>query len=75
MSRDCAVLPRKLDWMLIFRMDELKAIMREQGTFIFFPTLGSSTSLITVFGDSRLTIERTIKAVMALAAQFYNASF
>jgi len=75
MSRDCAVLPRKLDWMLIFRMDDLKATMRDQGTFISFPPLGSSASLITVFGDSRLTIERTIKAVMALAAQFYNASF
>ncbi|KAF8343016.1 uncharacterized protein EI90DRAFT_3031069 [Cantharellus anzutake] len=74
-SRDCAILPRKLDWMLMNRVDELKTIMRDQATYISFPALGSSASLITVFGDSRLTIERTIEAVMALAAQFYTASF
>ena len=66
MSRDAAILPRKLDWMLTDRMDDLKGIMNDNGTFISFPPLGSQTSMITVFGDNRVNIQRTIRCVMQL---------
>ncbi|GAA5876213.1 hypothetical protein JCM1840_007074 [Sporobolomyces johnsonii] len=74
-SRDTAILPRKLDWMLSDRLDDLKQIMNDNGTFINFPPLGSQASLISVYGDHRVNIERSIRAVMALACQFYVASF
>ncbi|VDB84505.1 unnamed protein product [Peniophora sp. CBMAI 1063] len=74
-SRDTAILPRKLDWMVLERADDLKAVMNDNGTFIMFPPLGSSTSLITVFGDHKVNVQRTIRAVMQLACQFYVASF
>ncbi len=73
-SRDTAILPRKLDWMLMERMDELKTIITDNATFARFPPVGSQSSLITVFGDNRVAIERTIRAVMALASQYYVAS-
>ncbi|KDQ13625.1 hypothetical protein BOTBODRAFT_111266 [Botryobasidium botryosum FD-172 SS1] len=73
--RDIALLPRKLDWMLTERKDELKAIMVDNGTFINFPLIGSQTSLISVYGDNQLNIQRTVRAVMQLASQFYVASF
>ena len=66
MSRDTAILPRKLDWMLTDRMDDLKTIMNDNATFINFPPIGSSTSLITVYGDSKVNIQRTIRSVMQL---------
>ena len=66
MSRDTAILPRKLDWMVTERAEDLKALMHDNATFIQFPPLGSSTSLITIFGDHRVNIQRTIRAIMQL---------
>lgn len=65
-SRDTAILPRKLDWMMTDRAEDLKAVMSDNATFIQFPPIGSSTSLITVFGDHRVNIQRTIRSVMQL---------
>ncbi|KAF8350277.1 cytoplasmic protein [Amanita rubescens] len=75
MSRDTAILPRKLDWMVTDRGDDLKQIMNDNATFIQFPPLGSSTSLITVFGDHRVNVQRTIRSIMSLACQYYVGSF
>ncbi|KLO20412.1 cytoplasmic protein [Schizopora paradoxa] len=74
MSRDSAILPRKLDWMLTDRMDDLKSIMNDNATFLNVPPIGSSNSLITVYGDNKVNIQRTIRTVMQLACQFYVAS-
>ncbi|KAJ7630704.1 hypothetical protein FB45DRAFT_1003704 [Roridomyces roridus] len=74
-SRDTAILPRKLDWMVTDRADDLKSIVSDNGTFIQFPPLGSSTSLITVYGDHRVNIQRTIRSIMALACHYYVGSF
>ncbi|KIY45344.1 hypothetical protein FISHEDRAFT_49267 [Fistulina hepatica ATCC 64428] len=74
-SRDTAILPRKLDWMVTDRSDDLKTIMSDNATFIQFPPIGSSTSLITVYGDHRVNVLRTIRCIMQLACQFYVAFF
>ncbi|KAI0803061.1 cytoplasmic protein [Irpex lacteus] len=73
-SRDTAILPRKLDWMVTERAEDLKAVMHDNATFIQFPPIGSSTSMITVYGDLRVNIQRTVRAIMQLACQFYVAS-
>ncbi|KAJ6627168.1 hypothetical protein B0H10DRAFT_423110 [Mycena sp. CBHHK59/15] len=74
-SRDTAILPRKLDWMVTDRTDDLKSIVSDNATFIQFPPLGSSTSLITVYGDHRVNIQRTIRSIMQLACNYYVGSF
>ncbi|GLB36375.1 putative K homology RNA-binding domain containing protein [Lyophyllum shimeji] len=74
-SRDTAILPRKLDWMVTDRAEDLRSIMFDNATFIHFPPLGSSTSLITVYGDHRVNIQRTIRSIMQLACQYYVGSF
>jgi hypothetical protein len=68
-SRDTAILPRKLDWMVTDRAEDLKTIMSDNATFIQFPPIGSSTSLITVFGDHRVNIQRAIRSVMQLVCR------
>ncbi|PWZ03626.1 hypothetical protein BCV70DRAFT_20437 [Testicularia cyperi] len=73
-SRDAAILPRKLDWMLCERLEELRSTMLDNGTFVAFPIIGSQTSVVSVFGDNRVNIERTIRSIMQLACQFYVAS-
>ncbi|KAH9921957.1 uncharacterized protein BXZ73DRAFT_91658 [Epithele typhae] len=73
-SRDSAILPRKMDWMVTERAEDLKTLMHDNATFIQFPPIGSSTSLITVIGDNRVNVQRTIRSIMQLACQFYVAS-
>ncbi|RXK40626.1 hypothetical protein M231_02081 [Tremella mesenterica] len=70
-SRDTVILPRKLDWLLIERVDELRKIMSDNGTYIQVPSVGTQRSLITVFGDHRNSIERTIRCLMAMASRFF----
>lgn len=67
-SRDTAILPRKLDWLLTDRLDDVKAIMADNGTYMQVPPVGSQASLITVFGDHRVNIERTIRSIMTLVS-------
>ncbi|KAH0838585.1 cytoplasmic protein [Lanmaoa asiatica] len=74
-SRDTVIVPRKLDWMVLDRVEDLKSIMSDNATFIQFPPIGSSTSLITVYGDHRVNVQRTIRGIMQLACQYYVASF
>lgn len=52
--------------MLSDRLEDIKQIMSDNGTFINFPPIGSQASLISVYGDHRVNIERTIRSVMAL---------
>ncbi len=70
MSRDSAILPRKLDWMFTDRMDDLKSIMNDNATFLNVPRIGSLNSLITVYGDNKVNIQRTIRTVMQLVRYF-----
>ncbi|KIK26530.1 hypothetical protein PISMIDRAFT_28436 [Pisolithus microcarpus 441] len=74
-SRETVILPRKLDWMVLDRADDLKTIMSDNATFIQFPPIGSSTSLITVYGDHLVNVQRTIRSIMQLACQQYVGSF
>jgi len=41
LSRNTAVLPRKIDWLLTDRLEDLRSIMQDNATFIGFPMLGS----------------------------------
>lgn len=52
--------------MVTDRSEDLKALMHDNATFIQFPPIGSSTSLITVFGEQRVNVQRTIRSVMQL---------
>lgn len=68
LSRDAILLPRKLDWLLTERLDDLKQSMSDNGTFIHFPLIGSVASVITVYGDHRVSIERTLRYIMQLVS-------
>lgn len=52
--------------MVTERAEDLKAIMHDNATFIQFPPIGSSTSMITVYGDHRVNIQRSVRAIMQL---------
>ena len=66
------MLPRKLDWLLSDRLEDVKQIMHDNGTFINFPMIGSQASLLSIYGDHRVNIERTIRSIMLLVNHIFN---
>lgn len=64
--QDAVLQPRKLDWLVSDRVDDLIAIMNDNATFVRFPTLGSSASIVTVYGDHTVNVSRTIRSIMQL---------
>ena len=52
--------------MVTDRVDDLKSLMHDNATFIQFPPIGSSTSLINVLGEHRVNVQRTIRSIMQL---------
>lgn len=61
--------------MLLERADDLKQIMSDNGTFIQFPYVGSQSSTVSVFGDQRAGIQRTIRSLMGLAVNVYSTNY
>ena len=61
--------------MVTERAEDLKTLMHDNATFIQFPPIGSSTSLITVIGDSRVNVQRTIRSIMQLVRSIYQCRY
>ncbi|ORY63141.1 KH domain-containing protein [Pseudomassariella vexata] len=73
--KDAVASPSKIDTVLLGRMDKVRKIMENNGTYIMFPPLASQRNMIRVQGVEGLQIERTMKEIMSLAGQFYYASW
>ena len=69
--QDAMLQPRKLDWLISDRAEDLVAIMNDNATFVRFPSLGSTTSIITVYGDHTVNVSRTIRSIMQLVGLTY----
>ncbi|KAI8851296.1 hypothetical protein BC829DRAFT_441490 [Chytridium lagenaria] len=67
-------LPKKLDWMMVSRKEQLRKIMIDNGVFLSMPPVGSGANVITVSGDDPVYIERAVRAVMNMSCEFYVAS-
>lgn len=66
---------RKIDFLLLERLDEIKKVMEINGTHISLPVLGSGSNQIRVQGLETLHIERSVRAVMAMAGQYYDSTW
>lgn len=74
-SKDVMVSASKIDNILLDRLDKVRKIMETNGSHVLFPQLGSQRGLVRVQGTDVLHVERTVKEMMALAGQFYSASW
>jgi hypothetical protein len=73
--KEVAVLPHKIDCILLDRLDKVRKVMETNGSYVLFPSLGSQRGVIRVQGTEILHVERTVREIMALAGQFYSASW
>ncbi|KIW24894.1 uncharacterized protein PV07_10578 [Cladophialophora immunda] len=74
-SKDAVVSASKIDNILLDRLDKVRKIMETNGSHVLFPQLGSQRGLVRVQGTEVLHVERTVKEIMALAGQFFSASW
>ncbi|KAI9887202.1 MAG: hypothetical protein M1823_000950 [Watsoniomyces obsoletus] len=73
--KDVALSSDKIDCILLDRLDKVRRITESTGSCVIFPPLGSRRGRIRVQGTEILHVERTVREVMALAGQFYTASW
>lgn len=69
--KDAVLHPRKLDWMLLHRRNDLVKVMRDNGSFVSFPKMGSRNNLVTVYAESRVNAERTLRSLHFLVGLLY----
>ncbi|KAI9798503.1 MAG: hypothetical protein M1833_004770 [Piccolia ochrophora] len=74
-AKDVMVSSNKIDSVLLDRLDKIRKITESNGSFILFPQLGTQRGVLRVQGTEILHVERTVRDVMALAGQFYSASW
>ncbi|KAL6245599.1 hypothetical protein RBB50_007598 [Rhinocladiella similis] len=74
-SKDAVVSASKIDNILLDRLDKVRKIMETNGSHVLFPQLASQRGIIRVQGTEVLHVERTVKEIMALAGQFFSASW
>ncbi|KAI8096296.1 uncharacterized protein BX664DRAFT_246248, partial [Halteromyces radiatus] len=73
--KDSIIKPAKLDWMLRYQQDALSKIMKDNGSVILFPALGSGCNTITVYAENRILGERTFRLLNYLEYSVYEVSF
>ncbi|KAI9816194.1 MAG: hypothetical protein M1827_001795 [Pycnora praestabilis] len=73
--KDVMVSPNKIDTILLDRLDKIRKITENNGSFVLFPQLGTNRGIVRVQGTEILHVERTVREIMALAGQFYSASW
>ncbi|PLN83669.1 hypothetical protein BDW42DRAFT_192109 [Aspergillus taichungensis] len=73
--KDVIVNSNKIDNVLLDRLDKVRKVMEMNGSYVLFPQLGSQRGLVRVQGSEVLHVERTVREIMALAGQFYSASW
>jgi len=74
-SKDAVVSASKIDSILLDRLDKVRKIMETNGSHVLFPQLASQRGIVRVQGTEVLHVERTVKEIMALAGQFFSASW
>ncbi|KAE9968947.1 hypothetical protein BLS_005302 [Venturia inaequalis] len=74
-GKDVAITDSKIDDILLGRLDKVRKIMEMNGSYVLFPQVGRKNGVVRVQGTDILNVERTVREVMALASQFYSATW
>ncbi|KAK6346791.1 hypothetical protein TWF696_006900 [Orbilia brochopaga] len=72
--KDVSLSMNKIDFIILERLDMVKKIMAENGSFVQFPSLGAGRSMMRVQAPDIPPLDRTIKAILNISHQYYNAS-
>ncbi|KAG9876782.1 hypothetical protein KCV05_g21950, partial [Aureobasidium melanogenum] len=73
--KDVAITTSKVDYILLERLDKIRKIVEQNGSYVLLPPLGNHSGLLRVQATDILNVERTVRDIMSLAGQFYSASW
>ncbi|KAL9548218.1 hypothetical protein MBANPS3_005799 [Mucor bainieri] len=73
--KDSNMDPKKLDWILLNKRDELRKVMRDNGSYFKFPMIGSGSNSVSIYAENRIYVERSIRLLNHLTSSIYEASF
>lgn len=62
-QKEAVLHPRKLDWMLLHKRNDIKKIMRDNASFIQFPKMGTESNQIIVYAENQVNVERTLRSL------------
>ncbi|KAI7873515.1 uncharacterized protein EV154DRAFT_396922, partial [Mucor mucedo] len=73
--KDSIMDARKIDWILLNKKTDLRKIMRDNGSFFLFPSLGSGSNSVSIYAENRINVERSIRLLNYLTSSIYEATF
>ncbi|KAG8627557.1 hypothetical protein KVT40_005040 [Elsinoe batatas] len=73
--KDVAITTSKVDYILLERLEKIKKIIEQNGSYVLLPPLGNHSGVLRVQATDILNVERTVREIMSLAGQFYSASW
>ncbi|CAO3630340.1 unnamed protein product [Mucor hiemalis] len=73
--KDSVMDARKIDWILLHKRIELRKIMKDNGSYLKFPVLGSGENKVSIYAENRINVERSIRLLNYLTSNIYEASF
>jgi len=64
--KDVAITTSKVDYVLLERLDKIKKIVEQNGSYVLLPPLGNHSGVLRVQATDILNVERTVKEIMSL---------
>jgi hypothetical protein len=58
----------KIDSIILERLDKVRKIMENNGSYVVFPSLGMQRGVVRVQGTDVLNVERTVRELMTLVS-------
>ena len=64
--KDVAITTSKVDYILLERLDKIKKIIEQNGSYVLLPPLGNHSGVLRVQATDILNVERTVREIMSL---------
>lgn len=68
--KDVAITTSKVDYILLERLDKIRKIVEQNGSYVMLPGLGNHSGLLRVQATDILNVERTVREIMSLVGLF-----
>jgi hypothetical protein len=66
--KDVAITTSKVDYILLERLDKIRKIVEQNGSYVLLPPLGNHSGLLRVQATDILNVERTVRDIMSLVS-------
>lgn len=72
--KDVAITTSKVDYILLERLDKIKKIIEQNGSYVLLPPLGNHSGVLRVQATDILNVERTVREIMSLVRHCFSTT-